>query len=66
MTSWFAGIKSEIDQRDVDRLMTDDKYAALFVQWSKKEEDTPNLVVKSFKWRHEQKINGKHFFAYMF
>ena len=54
----MTDIKSEIDQRDVDRFMTDDKYAALFVQWSKKVEDAPNLVVKCFKWRHEQKING--------
>ena len=55
----FADAKAEVDDRDVQRLMSDDEYAALFVQWSKKEEDAPKLVLKCLKWRLQNKINGK-------
>ena len=56
--SKFSEAKGQIDERDVHRLMTDDDYADLFLQWANCHEDAVKLVLKCFKWRHEKRVNG--------
>ena len=50
--------KDLFDDRDVERFMTNDSYASLFLDWTNCEEDAVKLVLKCFKWRREKKVNG--------
>ena len=59
MFKLLTDAKGFVDDRDVERFMTNDDYADLFLQWSKSEEDAIKLVLKCFKWRWENRVNGR-------